>query len=87
METIPLKNGTKKGRQRQPFQKSSKSSLLDFGFFEFHVLFSNWIIFTLDQFIGHCAAVLFGNIEEPCVSSAFQFNLDGRSFCHFGNPT
>lgn len=72
----------KKSRLEGRLLKLYQKHLLDFGFFEFHVLFCNRIIFTLDHFLGHGAAVFLCNVKEACVSCAFQLNFDCGGFCH-----
>ena len=58
-------------------QLSSRSeTLFDFGFLEFDVLPGDWIIFPLDHFVGHCAAVFLGYVIKSGVSRALELDLD-----------
>ncbi len=63
-----------------------EACLFDFGFLEFHVLFRDRIIFALDHFLGHGAAVFLGHVEEAGIGSAFQLDFDSRGFGHFSIP-
>jgi hypothetical protein len=77
---------TKKAANGDLFNFDSSRKLLDFGFLEIHVLAGNRVVLPLDQFVGHGAAVLFGHIEKAGIRRAFEFDLDGGRFCHFGLP-
>ena len=69
-----------------PFLQIKVNQLFDFGFLEFNMLLCNRVVLTLDHFLGHCAAVFLGDIEETSVCCAFKLNLDGGGLCHCLNP-
>lgn len=49
--------------------------LLDFSFFEFHMLARNRVIFLHDHFFRHCAGILLSHIEVAGAFSAKELNL------------
>ena len=46
------------------------------------MLFGYRIVFPLDHFFGHCAAVFLCNVEKPGICGAFQLDLDGGCLGH-----
>lgn len=56
--------------------KKLSRNLLNFSFFEIHMLTRNRVILTLDHFLGHCPRVLFRYVVKACVSGAYQLNLN-----------
>jgi hypothetical protein len=57
-------------------------ALFDFGFLEFDMLLRDRVVFGLDHFLGHGAAVLLRNIEVAGICRRLQLDLDGGGFGH-----
>jgi hypothetical protein len=58
------------------------SCLLDFGFLEVDMLLGDRIVFPLDHFFCHRAAVFLCHIEKPGIGGAFQLDLDSGCLGH-----
>ena len=64
-----------------------QNALLNLGFFEFHMLAHNRIIFAEAELLGRCARVLLGYIEKAGVSAAHKPDLHCGWLSHWPNPS
>jgi hypothetical protein len=61
--------------------------LFDFCFFENNMLAHNGVVLAEFHLFSRIARVLFGDVIEPGISGADQFNKYGAWLCHGRDPT